>query len=51
MVDRWGKVRGRFNWKDAADEVAMLGLIDRLWDEKTPGEYLKEQDQNPVEEE
>ena len=53
VVDRWGKVRGRFNWKDAADEVEMLSLVDRLWDEKTPGEYLKEdrQDQNPVEEE
>ena len=51
VVDRWGKVRGRFNWKDAADEVEMLSLVDRLWDEKTPGEYLKEEQQNPVEEE
>ncbi len=46
VVDRWGKVRGRFNWKDAADEVAMLEMIERLWAEQTPGGYLKDEQQN-----
>ncbi len=46
VVDRWGKVRGRFGWKDAAgaeDEIAMLKLVERLWQEETPGDYLTDE--------
>ena len=40
VVDKWGNVRGRFDWQDAAQEVAMLGLVDELWDEaRPPGEF------------
>lgn len=36
VVDKWGNVRGRFSWQDAAQEVQMLSLIDDLWSETRP---------------
>ena len=36
VVDKWGNVRGRFDWQDAAQEVEMLGLVDDLWKETRP---------------
>lgn len=30
VVDRWGQVRGEFDWQQADQEVAMLELIDQL---------------------
>ncbi len=40
VVDKWGNVRGKFNWQDAAQEVAMLELVDALWKEnRSPGEF------------
>jgi cytochrome oxidase Cu insertion factor (SCO1/SenC/PrrC family) len=42
VVDKWGNVRGRFDWQDAAQEVAMLGLVDELWQEsRPPGEFKR----------
>jgi cytochrome oxidase Cu insertion factor (SCO1/SenC/PrrC family) len=42
VVDKWGNVRGRFDWQDAAQEVAMLGLVDGLWKEtRPPGEFKR----------
>ena len=42
VVDKWGNVRGRFNWQDAAQEVEMLGLVDDLWKEtRPPGEFKR----------
>ncbi|MFK7768898.1 MAG: SCO family protein [Mariniblastus sp.] len=36
VVDRWGEVRGNFNWEDPAEEVEMLKLIDQLKLETRP---------------
>lgn len=36
VVDRWGKVRGKFDWQVAAEEVAMLKLIRELESETRP---------------
>ncbi len=36
VVDRWGNVRGSFDWQQADQEVAMLGLIDQLNAETRP---------------
>ena len=36
VVDRWGNVRGSFDWQQADQEVAMLGLIDQLNAETQP---------------
>ena len=42
VVDKWGHVRGRFQWQDAAQEVEMLALIDDLWQEtRPPGEFKR----------
>ena len=42
VVDKWGNVRGRFDWQDASQEVEMLGLIDELWKETLPpGQFKK----------
>jgi cytochrome oxidase Cu insertion factor (SCO1/SenC/PrrC family) len=42
VVDKWGNVRGRFDWQDAAQEVAMLSLVDELWQEtRPPGEFKR----------
>lgn len=43
VVDRWGKVRGRFDWQVHADEIEMLALIEELWSEETPGDYMRKQ--------
>jgi cytochrome oxidase Cu insertion factor (SCO1/SenC/PrrC family) len=40
VVDRWGNVRGDFDWRDPVGEVQMFELIDKLNAEATPpGEY------------
>ena len=40
VVDKWGNVRGKFSWQDAAQEVEMLGLVNSLWKEsRPPGEF------------
>jgi cytochrome oxidase Cu insertion factor (SCO1/SenC/PrrC family) len=36
VVDRWGRVRGKFNWRKPEQEVAMLQLIDELLAETHP---------------
>ena len=36
VVDRWGNVRGEFDWREAAAEIQMVDLIDQLNEEKTP---------------
>ena len=41
VVDRWGNVRGDFNWQNADEEVAMLRLIDELNAEKIPPAKLE----------
>ena len=41
VVDRWGNVRGRFDWQQASDEASMLALIDQLNDEQRPPAELK----------
>ena len=40
VVDKWGNLRGRFDWKQPNDEVRMFRLIDQLNSEKVPpGEF------------
>ena len=41
VVDRWGVVRGRFDWQDSTAEVKMLELVEECWNEKTPNDYLQ----------
>lgn len=41
VVDRWGVVRGRFDWQDPQQEAAMLKLVEDLWSEETPHDYLE----------
>lgn len=36
VVDRWGDVRGSFDWGKASEEIAMLRLIDQLESETRP---------------
>jgi cytochrome oxidase Cu insertion factor (SCO1/SenC/PrrC family) len=36
VVDRWGQVRGDFDWQNAGDEVKMFKLIDELNSESRP---------------
>ena len=36
VVDRWGRVRQKFNWREIEQESAMLKLIDELIAEKIP---------------
>ena len=36
VVDRWGRVRQKFNWREIEQESAMLKLIDELIAEKKP---------------
>jgi cytochrome oxidase Cu insertion factor (SCO1/SenC/PrrC family) len=36
VVDRWGRVRGRFNWRKPDQESAMFQLIDQLLAEHHP---------------
>lgn len=36
VVDRWGNLRGRFDWQQPKDEVRMFALIDQLNSEKVP---------------
>ncbi len=36
IVDRWGKVRGDFDWKDPKQEIEMLELIEQLKLETRP---------------
>ena len=43
VVDRWGNVRGDFNWQKAEEEVAMIRLIDRLNAETVPPATLEEE--------
>lgn len=42
VVDRWGVVRGKFDWQDSTAEAKMLELIERCWEEKTPHDYLQQ---------
>ena len=41
IVDRWGNVRGDFNWQEPEEEIAMLKLIDELNAEPTPPAKLE----------
>ncbi len=36
VVDRWGNVRGEFDWREPAAEIQMLELIDQLNAEDVP---------------
>ena len=36
VVDRWGKVRGDFDWRDPSAESTMLDLIEQLESESRP---------------
>lgn len=36
VVDRWGDVRGSFDWQEPAQEIKMLELIDQLKQETQP---------------
>jgi len=36
VVDRWGQVRGKFDWENAADEVEMIKLVKVLEGEDQP---------------
>ncbi len=36
VVDRWGKVRGKFDWQDQQQVETMLQLIDQLKQEQAP---------------
>lgn len=44
VVDRWGKVRGDFNWEDPKQEIAMLELVEELKSETRP---IRPQDAPP----
>lgn len=44
VVDRWGQVRGSFDWQESGDEVKMLKLIDELNQETEPKVIVNEQD-------
>ena len=36
VVDRWGQVRGKFDWENAADEAEMIKLVKLLESEDQP---------------
>jgi cytochrome oxidase Cu insertion factor (SCO1/SenC/PrrC family) len=36
VVDRWGDVRGKFNWREPAEEAKMLQLVEALRAETRP---------------
>ena len=36
VVDRWGEVRGQFDWEKADEEIEMLALIEKLKSEARP---------------
>lgn len=38
VVDRWGNVRGSFDWQEPGAEAEMLQLVDKLVTESTPNE-------------
>jgi hypothetical protein len=40
MVDRWGNVRGSFDWQQPEEEAAMWNWIDRLQAEERPPTQL-----------
>ncbi len=40
VVDKWGRVRGNFDWRDAAEEVRMMQLITELQSESKPATLL-----------
>ena len=42
VVDRWGKVRNKFNWREPSQEIEMLKLIDELIAEKYPPKIAAE---------
>ncbi len=42
VVDRWGRVRRKFNWRDPSQEAEMLKLIDELIAEKQPPQIKAE---------
>jgi hypothetical protein len=39
VVDRWGRLRGRFDWQKPEEEIAMLKLIDELNREDRPTNF------------
>lgn len=41
LVDRWGNVRGSFDWQVPADEAALLEWIERLQAETRPPQSLE----------
>jgi cytochrome oxidase Cu insertion factor (SCO1/SenC/PrrC family) len=41
VVDRWGNVRGDFDWQQADEEAAMLQLVDQLNEEQVPPARLE----------
>lgn len=47
VVDRWGVVRGRFDWQDPQGETKMIERIEELWAEETPNDYLEAQRPDP----
>ena len=49
VVDRWGKVRGNFDWQEATDEISMLELIEKLKAETRPTlQSTGKQEQQPA---
>ena len=53
VVDRWGDVRGKFDWEQASQEIEMLGLIGELEAETRPprpADSLKRQVESEVSE-
>lgn len=48
VVDRWGNVRGSFDWQIPEQEVAMLALVKELKNEKTPPGLMNSGDRNSV---
>lgn len=41
LVDRWGKVRGRFDWRSEDSLEKLFDDAEKLNNEKTPYDYLK----------
>ena len=42
VVDRWGQVRGKFDWEKASDEVEMIKLVKVLEGEDRPNPLGRE---------
>ena len=36
VVDKWGNVRGEFDWREPAAEIQLVDLVDKLNEEKVP---------------